>query len=325
MDAAERPAQDLVRRSNLMVPATETGLTNLELLVQGSGAAPRQLPDAVTLDLEDGVSRSGKAGARALMKEAVPRAASSGAEVFVRVNVPYLYADLDACVRPGLAGVMLPKAEGAGDIARTSARIAELERRRGLEEGSLELIVVVESALGVWNVRELAHSSRRVTQMALGESGLCLDLGVVPTEEYDPLEYARGRLVIEATAAGVQPLGMAHPMGPLPRMLARDELLRLATIAKDLGSKGAICPDPSWIEPANVAFTPTSEQVEFYTEVREVFAEAVAAGTAAVPFQGRMIDVPVDEWAKDVLHRAMVSESRDEQKRKRLQLGPTSR
>lgn len=325
MDAARRKhPKDLVRRSNWMVPATEAGLTHVEALVHGSGEA-QLVPDAVTLDLEDSVLSSGKAAARTLMREAVPAAARSEAEVFVRVSVAYLYADLDACVWAGLAGVMLPKVENAGDVTQASDMIGEFERRRGLEVGSLELIIMVESALGVWNLREVVHSCDRVTQVALGESGLCLDLGVVPTEEYDPLEYARGRLVIEATAARVQPLGITHPLGSLPRAMPREELLRLATIAKDLGSKGVICPDPSWIEPANVACSPTTEQVEFYTQVREVFAEAVAAGTAAVPFRERMLDVPVDEWAKDVLHRAAACEARDEQKKRRLELDPTSR
>ena len=46
------------------------------------------------------------------------------------------------------------------------------------------------------------------------------------------------------------------------------------------------------------------EQVAYYTRVREVFAEGVARGTAAVPLDGKMVDVPVDEWAKVVLHLA---------------------
>ena len=68
------------------------------------------------------------------------------------------------------------------------------------------------------------------------------------------------------------------------------------------------------MSPLNAAFSPTDEQVEYYGEVRRVFAEGVARGTAAVPFRGRMIDVPVDEWAKDVLRRAIRCRERDRQK-----------
>ena len=173
-------------------------------------------PDAVTLDLEDGVSQGRKTEARALVEQALPLAGHGAAEVFVRVNAPYLYADLEASVWPGLTGIMLPKAERASDIAQASEMLEEMERRHGVEVGSLEIIVLLESALGVWNVREIITASPRVTQVALGEEDLSCDLGIAPAEEYDPFVYARGRIVVEGTAAGVQPVGMAYPGGTLP-------------------------------------------------------------------------------------------------------------
>ena len=140
---------------------------------------------------------------------------------------------------PGLSGVMLPKVDNADQVAEASELMEELEHRRGIEAGSLELIVLLESASGVWNVREIITASPRVTQVALGERDLCLSLGIMPSEEYDPFLYARGRLVIEGTAAGVQPLGTAHPLGARPATMPRDELLRLATVGKNLGFKGS--------------------------------------------------------------------------------------
>jgi len=55
----------------------------------------------------------------------------------------------------------------------------------------------------------------------------------------------------------------------------------MATDARNLGMKGVLCPDPSWVAPVNAAFTPTADLVAYNMRVREVFAEAVAAGTAA--------------------------------------------
>ena len=117
---------NLVRRSNLMVPVT------VDRYVQG---AWRYDADAVTLDLEDGVPGLKKSRARALVQDGINTASSGGAEVFVRVNGPYLEADLEASVHPGLAGVMLPKVEEAGDVARAAELLDGLERRRGLEVG----------------------------------------------------------------------------------------------------------------------------------------------------------------------------------------------
>lgn len=281
--------------------------------------------DAITLDLEDGVPRAQRVEVRTCVKEAIAQAGRGGAEVFVRVAKPSVYADIAAAVWPGLMGIMLPKVESAAEVTEAADILEDFERQRGLEVGSLQLIILVESALGVWNIREIVTAHPRVTQVGLGESDLCRDLGITPTEEDDPFVYARGRVVIEGIAAGVQPIGMAFPLSLTPRLLPRDDLLRLATMARNLGFKGTICPHPSWIEPVNIAFSPTPEQVAYYTRVREVFAKGVARGTAAVPLDGKMIDVPVDEWAKAVLQLASLCKVRDEAKQRALQQARAAR
>ena len=301
-----RPDAPIVRRSNLIVPLT------VERYVKNAWTYN---PDAVILDLGDGVPTSQKTDARSRVRGALPMASKGATEVFVRVNKAALEADLRASVYPGLTGITLSRVESALEVREAEALIERLERRRGIMVGAIELVVLIESALGVWNAKEIARASERVTQMALDEAALCAAMGIMPTEEHNPLEYAQGRTVVEGTAAGVQPLIAAHPLGAIPRVWPRDGLLELALKSINLGSKGIICPHPSWVEPVNEAFTPMESQVEYYTQVREVFAEAVASGTAAVPFQGRMIDVPVDEWAKDVLALAAACRSRDDEKR----------
>jgi citrate lyase subunit beta / citryl-CoA lyase len=302
--------QQFVRRSNLMVPMT------VQRFVEN---AWRYNADAITLDLEDGVPQAHKGEVRSNLKEAIALAGRGGAEVFVRINKPFLVADVAAAAWPGLTGVMLPKVESGAEVAEAATLMTDLERQRGIEVGALELIVLLESALGVWNIRDIVTASPRVTQVGLGESDLCRNLGITATDAEDPFVYARGRVVIEGIAAGVQPIGMAFPLSLTPRLLPEKDLLHLATMARNLGFKGSICPHPSWAEPMNAAFSPTSEQVVYYTKVREVFAEGVARGTAAVPLDGKMIDVPVDEWAKVVLHVAALCQARDEMKRQALQ------
>jgi citrate lyase subunit beta / citryl-CoA lyase len=296
----------LVRRSNLLVPITDTERVN---------RAWRSDADAVTLDLEDGVVQTRKAEARGLVKETIALTAKGGAEVFVRVNAALLHADLDASVWPGLRGIVLPRVESAADVAEATEQTTALERRRGLDVGALELIVLLETARAVWDIRSIITASPRITQVGLDESDLAGDLGITPLPEHDPFVYARGRLVVEATAARVQPIGITYPLGVHPRRLPAAEIHRMATDARNLGMKGVLCPDPSWVAPVNDAFTPSADLVAHHKRVREVFASAVAAGTAAVPLDGRMIDVPVDEWAKFVLAMAEACDARDAQKR----------
>lgn len=296
----------LIRRSNLLTPITDMEHVN---------QAWESDADAITLDLEDGVVEPRKAKARGLVKEAITPAGKGGAQVFVRVNAALLHADLDASVWPGVHGIMLPRVESAAEVVEAAEQMTAFERRRGLAVGALELIVLLESARGVWDIRSIITASPRITQVGLDESDLACDLGITPLPDHDPYVFARGRLVIEATAAKVQPIGITYPLGVHPRRLSAAEIHRMATDARNLGMKGVLCPDPSWVTPVNAAFTPTPELVAHNKKVREVFAGAVAAGTAAVPLDGRMIDVPVDEWAKVVLAMADACEARDAQKR----------
>ena len=212
---------------------------------------------------------------------------------------------------------MLPGVESAEEISEISQFLGQLERSRGLVAGSLQIIVLIESARGVWNVRDVIGADRRVTQVGLDENTLSASMGILPNPDFDPFVYARGRIVVEATAQGVQPIGVAYPLGVQPRPMGFDDMLRVATESKNLGFKGVLCPHPSWVSPVNTAFTPTESQVDYYTQVRHVFAQGVAAGTAAVPFAGRMIDVPV-EWAKVVLEMADACHQRDRQKKEAL-------
>jgi citrate lyase subunit beta/citryl-CoA lyase len=237
----------------------------------------------------------------------------------VRVNKPFVHADIATAVWPGLTGIMLPKVELGAAVVEAAEALTHIEQERGIEVGSLQVIILLESALGVWNIRDIITASPRVTQVALGESDLCRTLGIMATEEDDPFIYARGRLVVEATAVEVQPIGLTFPVSMTPRLLSPKDITDLATVARNLGLKGTICPHPSWVVPVNAAFTPTPDQVTYYTKVREVFAEGVARGTAAVPLDGKMVDVPVDEWAKVVLQVATMCRARDEAKQQALQ------
>src|SRR5262245_16880655 len=80
----------------------------------------RQNADAITLDLEDGVPPAQKGRVRFTLKEAIARAGQGGAEVFVRVNKPFLQADVTAAAWQGLTGVMLPKVESGGEVAEAA-------------------------------------------------------------------------------------------------------------------------------------------------------------------------------------------------------------
>ena len=300
----------LVRRTNLLVDSMV--FTDLDDL-WGLGA------DAITFDIGNANPEVLKRASTDWIPAGIRLADFGGSEVFIGVEADHLDVQLKVLAGPGIAGVVLSGVQSIGEIARLAEVLVALENRWEMPTDSLQIIPRLETALGVWNVREIVAASPRVTQVALDEGALCHDLDITPQKEYDPLVYARGRVVIEATVLQVQPLGAPHPLGTLTPDLSQDQLVSLGVRAKDLGLKGALFSNPAWVEPLNRAFSPIQQQADYYAEVREVFAEGVAKGTAAVPLRGRMVDVPVDEWAKAVLERADQCRARDREKRQALE------
>ena len=291
----------LIRRSNLVVTLADA---------EAVRNAWRHDADAVTLDV------AGERASPSELAEAVKTAGQGGAEVFVKLDSSD--GDIEAALVPGVNGVVLARVETVEQVRRVDATVSKLERERGVD--TFTFIVLLETARAVWDIREILAASPRISQAALVEQSLVASLGIDADAGIDPFEYARGRLAVEATAAKIGAIGMAYPMSVFDRGDASEaEIHKLATKAKNSGMKGVLCPHASWVAPVNAAFTPTPELVHYNRRVREAFAAGIAAGTAAVPLDGRMIDVPVDEWAIVVIAMAEACAARDAQKRAALE------
>ena len=276
-----------VRRSHLMVSVLDS---------EAVAASWTRGADAVILDL----GADDRPAARRALGDAVAVAAKGGSETFALVESAFVHADASAAVVPDLSGVAFLGAKSGADVERLDALLTDRERERGVPPGALRIIVLLDSGAGVWNIREIIRASPRVCSVGLDEAGLRRDLRIERDTDFDPFEYAKGRVVIEARAWKIQPVGMAHPYGEPPESDDDAETARLALRAKNLGFAGAICPRPSWVAHCNRAFAPPEDKLEFYRETRRLFAEGVARGSAAVPYPGTtmMIDVPVDENAR---------------------------
>ena len=274
--------------------------------------------DAVILDLTGASSdaeRFRRRG-RKTLSDSIEIAGRGGADVFVLVNRSVAHADIEAAIWPGVKGVVYPGAESAAEIADVDGLLADLENRRGIDRDTLHIIALLQTGAGIWNIREIIRASPRISSVGLNELAMCANMGITPTAGFDPFEYAKGRIIIEARASGVQPIGMSHPYGVLPEFDNEPEIARLALRSKNLGFAGAICPHPSWVAHCNRAFAPPENQLDFYRETRRLFAEGVARGTAAVPYPGTtmMIDVPVDENARVNLELWELCAAREDEK-----------
>lgn len=239
--------------------------------------------DAVILDLEDAVPADGKAAAR----EAAAAWMSRERPVYVRVNgagTGWFREDLAAACRAGLRGIVLPKAEEPGQVAAAAGPLPE----------GASVIPIVETARGVWNVRELA-AVPRVERLAFGSIDLQLDAGI--HGEGEELLYARSRVVLASRVCGVLP-----PVDGVTVALD-DASLLAADIerARRLGFGGKLCIHPRQAEAVNRGFSPTGEEIAW---AERILAAAGPAAGGVVRVAGEMVDRPVIERARAILSQA---------------------
>jgi citrate lyase subunit beta/citryl-CoA lyase len=254
--------------------------------------------DAVILDLEDGVAPENKPVARTMVADALKTA---GFEPYVAVRVNGFATglaeqDLDAIVGPEVRAVCLPKSESVEEVLRLANLLDGIERRWGMRPGSTSIMLLVETARGILNSRELATASARVVALCLGGEDLCWDLGAVRSKQGWELGHARGRLVLSARAAGV------HALDTVWTDL-RDEagLAGESRRARQMGFSGKLLIHPSQIEPVTIAFTPNQAEIEHARRIVTAFQEATARGQGVVTVDGKMIDAPVVARAREVL------------------------
>src|SRR5713226_299910 len=129
----------------------------LRSLLFAPGNHPRKLEkvggfgsDAIVLDLEDAVADAEKSAARDAVRAALPTYSAPTA-VFVRVNGPEtgrLEEDVRAAVCADLDGLMVPKVERPETLPELDGLLVQLERERGLSEGQVRLLALVETARG---------------------------------------------------------------------------------------------------------------------------------------------------------------------------------
>lgn len=291
----------LVRRSVLILPV------NVPKFVE---KAYTRGADAIELDLEDSVPLTEKAAARGLVRDALRVAAKGGADVLVRINKPTALAeqDLAASVWPELTAIHVPKAESAREIQVLDRLIGDLEAHRGLPDGSVQLSIAVETALGLHNALAIALASPRITDIALGPEDYTLDIGVEPSKEGRELFYGKAHMIVVARLAGVQPMGTMGSIADYHDLEAWAASIREA---RQMGYLGAACIHPAQVAPLNAHFAPTRAEVARARKVMAAFKGAQAEGRASVGVDGKMVDIPVMERARGILTRVSAIEAKE--------------
>ncbi len=282
-----------MRRSMLFLPGNTPNI-----LINGDALGA----DAVIFDLEDAVSPDEKDAARILVRSAISALGFRGCEIIVRINAidtPYWEEDLREIIplRPAL--IMPPKTSCAQDVLTVDARIAALERECGLKSGSVRLIPLIETALGVENAYQIASAAPRVAAIFLGGEDLTADLRCKRTREGAEIAYARSRMVCAARAAGVDVYDT-----PFTDVNDDEGLVLDAKTAKSLGFTGKAAISPRHVPGINEVFSPSMAEIDYAYEVIEAIRLAKEQGRGAISLRGKMIDAPIVARARQTIEAA---------------------
>jgi citrate lyase subunit beta/citryl-CoA lyase len=265
--------------------------------------APGYGADALILDLEDAVPATDKAMARPLVRDALVQPYASRPTLTVRINAletGLAGDDLETIVCPGLSAIVAPKVETPQDIAVLDALLTQCERRAGMEVGQVEIFPTLETAKGIYDAYQIAISSPRVPTLiaAAGKGGdTARSLGYIWSQEGTETLYIRSKVLLEARAAG-----MVYPLIVSWFDLADLDGLRTdARLNRQLGYSGQVIVHPSHVPIINEVFTPTAAEIAYYCGLLAAMDAAAQQGTAAVTYQGTMVDTAMVKTAQQVL------------------------
>ena len=253
--------------------------------------------DGVILDLEDSVAPDRKDTARAMVAAMLP----VERPVVVRVNprdTRWYLADLVAVVPGRPTALLLPKCTGPHDLLALDHHLEVLETASGLPVGGIGVLALVtETTLSLRSL-DYAGSPKRLLALCFGAEDLSADLGISPRgpggSYTAPVAAARAAMLLAASQAGVPAIDTPWPDPKDPASMDREA----AEAARD-GFVGKLCIHPAQIAPANAAFTPSPERVEWASRVAAAFAQAPGAGVLTL--DGAMIDQPHLKLARRIL------------------------
>ncbi|MCS6845167.1 MAG: CoA ester lyase [Caldilineales bacterium] len=258
--------------------------------------------DSIAMDLEDGVALSQKPAARRTIVEALQTLSFGRSERLVRINPvggEFWEEDLRATVPARPDGYILPKAEFGEQVQAVAEFLAQEERARGWPAGGIVLLPIVETALGVMNVREIALADPRVDALIFGAEDLAGDMGAVRTPAGWEIFYARSAVVLAAKAYRLQAIDMVFfDLNDL------EGLEQECRVGRQMAYDGKMAIHPRQVEVIQRVFSPSPEEVQAALRIVRAYEEAQAAGLGAIALDGRMVDMPVVRMAQNTVQKA---------------------
>jgi malyl-CoA/(S)-citramalyl-CoA lyase len=307
-----------LNRSELAVPGSQPQLFE---------KAAKSAADVIFLDLEDAVAPDDKVQARKNVIAAL-RDIDWGSKVMsVRINgldTHFMYRDVVDVIEQGgerLDLIMIPKVGTAADVYATDMLVTQCEAAVARKK-KIGFEMIIETALGMQNVHEIAAASKRneslhfgVADYAASTKARTTNIGganpnyAVLTDKDaaiyrdvhwgDMWHYAVARMVVAARANGLRPID-----GPFGDFSDADGYKAGGNRAGVLGCEGKWAIHPSQVALANELFTPADAEVKKAQRILEAMAQAQKEGKGAVSLDGRLIDLASIRQAEVLVEKA---------------------
>ena len=281
----------LYLRSLLFIPGNQPKMLN---------KAPNVFPDAFIPDLEDSVAWDHKDDARNIVHNHLNMLSQTTKLLIPRVNAletGILKEDLQAVINQNVFAIAIGKIYSSKDVQEISNLISKAEKEQKIKEGSIKLILWMETAQAIINAYEILTSNKRIVGSAFGAEDFTNDMGIHRTENENEIFFARNQLSVASKAANVIALDT-----PFFAFKDPDALKENSLFAKSIGFKGKFAIHPDQIDIINDCFSPSIQEIDHAKKVIETFEEAKKQGRGSTSLDGLVIDVPVVKRAESLLH-----------------------
>tara|TARA_Y100000992_G_scaffold235052_1_gene165868 strand:+ start:508 stop:1446 length:939 start_codon:yes stop_codon:yes gene_type:complete len=296
---------------------TKSRLQRSELAVPGSSPkmfekALNSNADYIFLDLEDAVSPNDKILARNNVIKALNEInwREKGKTISVRINsldTHYMYRDLVEIVEEAgnnIDTILVPKAGTASDVYMVDCLLSQIETNKKLQN-KIGIECLIETALGMSNIKEIAKSSERLEALHFGVADYAASLrartvvigGLNPDYPGDQWHHGLSKLVMTCRAYGLRAID-----GPFGDFNDPDAYIDSAKRAAAIGIEGKWAIHPSQIDLANKVFSPPDSEVNKAKRILEELKKAAKEGKGAAQLDGRMIDAASARMAENVVN-----------------------
>jgi citrate lyase beta subunit len=293
-----KSARSRLQRSELAVPGSSPKMFEKAL---NSSA------DYIFLDLEDAVSPNDKIAARANVIKALNEIKwrEKGKTISVRINS--LDSDLVEIVEQAgenVDTILVPKAGTASDVYMVDCLLTQIETNKKLKN-KIGIECLIETALGMSNIKEIAKSSERLEALHFGVADYAASLrartvvigGLNPDYPGDQWHHGLSELVMTCRAYGLRAID-----GPFGDFNDPDAYIAAAKRGAAIGIEGKWAIHPSQIELANKVFSPPEAEVNKAKRILEELEKAAKEGKGAAQLDGRMIDAASARMAENIVN-----------------------